>query len=60
LEDVAEILGNKPIAVAREITKKFEEIKRGYPKELLDFFSQNRPRGEFVLILNLGNNSLHQ
>jgi 16S rRNA (cytidine1402-2'-O)-methyltransferase len=57
LEDIAGILGNKPVAIAREITKKFEEIKRAPAQELLEYFSRNRPRGEFVLVLNLGENS---
>jgi len=38
--------------VAREITKKFEEIKRGNASDLLAYFKQKKVRGEFVVIIN--------
>lgn len=60
LEDIVEVLGNKQIAICREITKKFEEVKRAPAPELLEYFSKNKPRGEFVIILNLARNSLPQ
>ena len=50
LSDMEEILGKRQIAVAREVTKKFEEVKRGTPGELLEHFSNTKPRGEFVVI----------
>ncbi|MBL7157468.1 MAG: 16S rRNA (cytidine(1402)-2'-O)-methyltransferase [Candidatus Omnitrophica bacterium] len=50
LSDMKEILGERQIAVAREITKKFEEVKRGTPEELFEYFSGTKPRGEFVVI----------
>lgn len=51
LEDIAQVFGNKEIAVVREITKKFEEVKRAPAKELLEYFSQTKPRGEFVVVI---------
>jgi len=51
LEDIEEVFGNKDIVVARELTKKFEEIKRGPPKALKEYFQQQKPRGEFVVII---------
>lgn len=51
LEDCLAVLGDKEICVAREITKKFEEIKRAKPSEIIHYFKQNKPRGEFVVIL---------
>lgn len=43
--------GNRSIAVCRELTKIYEEIYRGSLKEALEYFIVNRPRGEFVLVL---------
>jgi len=50
LEDMAEILGDKKIVVAREITKKFEEAIQAGPQELIKRFKASKPRGEFVLM----------
>lgn len=45
---------DRMVVVAREITKKFEEIKRGNAKEIYDFFEQNKikQKGEFVIIVD--------
>ncbi|RKY30940.1 MAG: 16S rRNA (cytidine(1402)-2'-O)-methyltransferase [Candidatus Omnitrophota bacterium] len=51
LQDIAEIYGQRPVIVARELTKKFEEIKRGSAKEILDAFKKQKPRGEFIVVL---------
>ena len=52
LEDMGEVLGDAELVVAREITKKFEEIKRGNASDLLAYFKQKKVRGEFVVIIN--------
>ena len=51
LKDVEEVFGEKQVVVCRELTKKFEEIKRGSAKELLAYFSSQRIRGEFVIVI---------
>lgn len=52
LKDIKEVLGERTIAVTRELTKKFEEVRRGSLSELIDFYEKNgNPRGEIVLIL---------
>ena len=53
LECMQEVFGDRDIAVAREITKRFETIKRGPIPELLEWMSQdnNQQKGEFVLVL---------
>jgi 16S rRNA (cytidine1402-2'-O)-methyltransferase len=51
LEDVHEVFGNCPIALAREITKKFEEVVRGDCTSVLECLKKTKPRGEFVVIL---------
>jgi 16S rRNA (cytidine1402-2'-O)-methyltransferase len=51
LEDaVAEIPGLR-LCLARELTKKFEEFRRGSAAELLAHFQVHPPRGEFCLVL---------
>lgn len=52
LEDIEETLGERKIVVLRELTKKFEEILRGSPKELLGHFQRHKPKGEFVIVLD--------
>jgi len=37
--------------VARELTKKFEEVKRGSAQEIIDELKKQKPRGEFVIVL---------
>lgn len=44
-------LGNRKIAVCRELTKLYEEIYRGSISLALAYFQQNKPRGEFVLVI---------
>lgn len=56
LKDLTEVLGDPKMVCARELTKKFEEIREGSASELLAHFSNQKPRGEFVLLLNLSNN----
>lgn len=51
LTAINEIFGDRPLAVMRELTKKFEEIYRGTAAEALAHFSQQPPRGEFTLVV---------
>ena len=43
--------GDRKIAVCRELTKIYQEIYRDTLKQALLYFTQNKPRGEFVLVL---------
>ncbi|HNV23301.1 MAG TPA: 16S rRNA (cytidine(1402)-2'-O)-methyltransferase [Candidatus Omnitrophota bacterium] len=52
LEDMKDVFNDPHVVVARELTKKFEEIKEGRASELVCYFQKTAPRGEFVLILN--------
>jgi 16S rRNA (cytidine1402-2'-O)-methyltransferase len=49
LEDIATVLGERPIAVCRELTKLHEEVFRGTAKEALAHFAS--PKGEFTLVI---------
>lgn len=51
LTELAAVLGGRRAAVARELTKKYEEIRRGTLPELLEWCRANNPRGEYTLVL---------
>jgi 16S rRNA (cytidine1402-2'-O)-methyltransferase len=52
LKDIVEALGaDRPIAVARELTKKFEEVVRGPASEVVRRFEQRAPRGEITIVI---------
>ena len=51
LEDAVAEIPQMRACVARELTKKFEEFRRGSPAELLEHFKAHEPRGEFCLVL---------
>jgi len=47
-----EIMPERQLCVARELTKKFEEFRRGTAAELLAHYQAHRPRGEIVLLVS--------
>jgi 16S rRNA (cytidine1402-2'-O)-methyltransferase len=52
LRDLVAALGpERPVAVARELTKLFEEVFRGTAAAALAHFEQHSPRGEFTLVI---------
>lgn len=51
LKNISEILGERRIAVMREMTKKFEEIVRGNAADILNHFEKKDPKGEFVIVI---------
>lgn len=52
LTQLAEVCGyDREASVSREISKMHEQTVRGTLRELVDFFTENIPRGEFVIIL---------
>jgi 16S rRNA (cytidine1402-2'-O)-methyltransferase len=51
LGDLAEAMGSRRAVLARELTKKFEEMRRGTVQELLEGVRAVPPRGEIVLII---------
>ncbi len=51
LEDMQAELGDRPIAVARELTKLHEEVIRGTIAQVREHFSRSEPRGEFTLVV---------
>jgi 16S rRNA (cytidine1402-2'-O)-methyltransferase len=52
LRDLAAIAGGtRPVAVARELTKHFEEVKRGTLDDVAAYYESTPPRGEIVIVL---------
>jgi 16S rRNA (cytidine1402-2'-O)-methyltransferase len=51
LDDCAAVLGNRAAAVGRELTKRFEEIRRDGLEELAAHFRTTAPRGEITLVI---------
>jgi len=51
LQDVLDIMGDREIVLARELTKKFEEIKRDKASNVLKHYSEAKPKGEFIVVL---------
>ena len=52
LEMAAEVFGDRELAVAREITKVYEECVNGTAQELLAHFAAKEHKGEIVLIVS--------
>lgn len=51
LQFLKDNFGNRKIAICRELTKLYEEILRMDLQEALDYYQENKPRGEYVLVL---------
>ena len=51
LADIEAVLGDRPLAVCRELTKLHEEVWRGTVSEARDHFNEVEPRGEFTLAI---------
>lgn len=51
LQDLLAALGDRRIALARELTKLHEEVRRTTLSQAIAFYTEQPPKGEFVLIL---------
>lgn len=51
LQELYDFLGDRNIAIVREVTKKYEEVHKGTLQEILLFFQNNSPKGEIVIII---------
>jgi 16S rRNA (cytidine1402-2'-O)-methyltransferase len=52
INELIEFIPERFIVVCRELTKKFEECWRGYPKELKDQLPKKVIKGEFVIVIS--------
>lgn len=52
LAELAEVLGNeRRLTICRELTKRYEEAKPTTFAEAMEYFGENEPKGEFVLVI---------
>ncbi len=51
LAAIADVLPGRKVAVARELTKLYEECRSGTPAELIAHYTAHPPRGEIVLVI---------
>ncbi len=51
LSEVKEYLGDRRVAVCRELTKKFEDIERGSISEIMERMKFQPPRGEYTIVI---------
>jgi 16S rRNA (cytidine1402-2'-O)-methyltransferase len=52
LNEIASIWPESKVVLARELTKKFEEHLYGKPAELLEQYSERKPKGEYVVMIH--------
>ena len=52
LNELNEYMPSRTIAVCRELTKKFEEVWRGKPGEILESLNEKVTKGEFVVVIS--------
>jgi 16S rRNA (cytidine1402-2'-O)-methyltransferase len=51
LADLAAVFGDRPAAVARELTKRFEEVRRAGLPALAEYYAVEAPRGEITVVV---------
>jgi 16S rRNA (cytidine1402-2'-O)-methyltransferase len=51
LEDLVACDPDRQVALCREMTKRFEEVLRGQPRELLEDLQARPRKGEFTIVL---------
>lgn len=44
-------IGDRKVAICKELTKLYENILRGNISEILDYYEKNNPRGEYVIVM---------
>lgn len=52
LQDIFDILGDREIVLARELTKTFEEVLRGKTSEIRNQIHERKPKGEITLVVS--------
>ena len=59
LNDFIDVFGeNRNASVSREISKKFEQTIRGTLSQVSEFFNNNIPKGEFVIVISGEENNI--
>jgi 16S rRNA (cytidine1402-2'-O)-methyltransferase len=53
------VLGERPIVVARELTKLYEEIIRGNFEKAIKYFEAKKIKGEIVIMIGKNDDRIH-
>ena len=59
LNQLYEFFGDRPAVLARELTKKFEEVKRGTLLQLFNYYSENQTKGECVILIGKSDKNVY-
>lgn len=51
LAELYAVLGNREIAVVKELTKKHENVNKGMFEDIIAYYNENEPKGEFVIVI---------
>jgi 16S rRNA (cytidine1402-2'-O)-methyltransferase len=54
MEEIRDVLGERPVFIGRELTKKFEECRTGTPSEIIAAFAGRTVKGEIVVVISAG------
>ena len=54
-----ELFGDRPAVVARELTKIYEEVKRGTLLKLISYYSENKAKGECVILIGKNDKNVY-
>lgn len=61
LAELYSVVGNRDAAVVKELTKKHENVNRGKLESIIEYYNENEPKGEFVIIINgIGLNEVYE
>ncbi len=52
LAELYSVVGNREVAIVKELTKKHENVNRGKLEDIIEYYNENEPKGEFVVIIN--------
>tara|TARA_X000000950_G_scaffold193432_1_gene233227 strand:+ start:984 stop:1682 length:699 start_codon:yes stop_codon:yes gene_type:complete len=59
LNQLYEFFGDRPAVVARELTKMYEQIKRGTLLQLFNYFSKHQAKGECVILIGKNDKNVY-
>ncbi len=52
LDELYSVLGNREMTICRELTKKYETINKSNIIDMISYYRENEPRGEYVLVIH--------
>ena len=52
LQELREAIGNRSISLCRELTKKYEDVEKTTLDDVLSYYKDHEPRGEYVLVIS--------